>query len=123
MKSHYKAIKLLLIFNLLLTNLSCSLRDIDSEIQGTWNICDASRNGRPTSTFENGYIRFWDSDSLETNLTGELIITNYKLRKKMISTDDKLPVLNVINFDKDTMSFQFIINETHFHLVLSKSSS
>lgn len=102
---------------------ACSLNDINSEIQGNWNIINASRNGRPTSTFENGFIRIWNNDSLETNITGDLIRTNYKLQKKMILTDDNLPVFNVINNEKDTMTFQFIINETHFHLVLSKSGS
>ena len=82
---------------------------------------NASRNGRPTSTFEDGYIRIWNNDSLETNITGDLIKTNFKLQKKMILTDDILPVLNVINIEKDTMTFQFVINEIHFHLVLSKS--
>lgn len=102
---------------------ACSWSDLNSEIQGNWNIVNASRNGRPTSTFEDGYIRIWNNDSLETNITGDLIKTNFKLQKKMILTDDILPVLNVINIEKDTMTFQFVINETHFHLVLSKSGS
>ncbi|MBK7096697.1 MAG: hypothetical protein IPH57_17145 [Saprospiraceae bacterium] len=61
---------------------ACSWSDLNSEIQGNWNIVNASRNGRPTSTFEDGYIRIWNNDSLETNITGDLIKTNFKLQKK-----------------------------------------
>lgn len=123
MMSEYKPIRLIALITLSILLGACSWNDLNSEIQGNWNIINASRNGRPTSTFENGFIRIWNNDSLETNITGDLIRTNYKLQKKMILTDDKLPVLNVINKEKDTMAFQFIINETHFHLVLSKSGS
>ena len=101
--------------------LSCSLTDLNSELQGTWHIAQASRNGRNTSTFENGYFKFWNNDSLETNITGEIIKTNYNLQKKIVLSDGILPDFDVISNELDTMTFQFVINETHFHLVLSKT--
>jgi hypothetical protein len=115
--------KILVIITVSIMLAACSWSDLNSEIQGKWDIVNASRNGRPTSTFEDGFIRIWNNDTIETNITGDLIKTKFKLQKKMILTDDKLPVFTVVNIEKDTMTFQFKINETHFHLVLSKSGS
>jgi hypothetical protein len=103
--------------------MSCSFGNDNSDIQGNWSIVEASRNGRSTSTFENGYIRIWHNDSIETNITGDLIRSSYKYYKKKVITDDILPTFNVIKIEKDTLTFQFLLNETHFHLVLAKTGS
>lgn len=99
---------------------SCWFSSHNSNLQGNWKLERADRNGRKTGTFDGTYLNLWHEDSLETNFIGEIIKTNYKYSKKTILTDDKLPEMNVISCEKDTLNIQFNIDGNHFQFIMSK---
>lgn len=100
---------------------SCKNGDSNSRIQGSWKIDSATRNGRPTLTFESGYMRFWNKDSIETNFTGEIIKTNYKYSRKKILTGNVLPDLTVNKIENETLAIEFFLYDIHFYFLLTKS--
>lgn len=99
---------------------SCFFSSQNTNLQGNWKLERADRNGRKTGTFDGTYLNLWHEDSLETNFIGEIIKTNYKYSKKTILTDDKLPEMNVISCEKDTLNIQFNIDGNHFQFIMSK---
>lgn len=108
-------------FSLFLISISsCFFSSQNNNLQGNWALERADRNGRKTGTFDGTYLKFWHEDSLETNFIGENIKTNYKFSKKTIFTDDKLPEMNVISCEEDTLNIQFNIDANHFQFIMSK---
>lgn len=105
---------------LLIPLTSCWFSSQNTNLQGNWKLERADRNGRKTGTFDGTYLNFWNEDSLETNFIGEIIRTNYKYSKKTVLTDDKLPEMNVISCEKDTLNIQFNIDGNHFQFIMSK---
>ncbi len=105
---------------LLIPLTSCWFSSQNTNLQGNWKLERADRNGRKTGTFDGTYLNLWHEDSLETNFIGEIIKTNYKYSKKTILTDDKLPEMNVISCEKDTLNIQFNIDGNHFQFIMSK---
>lgn len=105
---------------LLIPLTSCWFSSQNTNLQGNWKLERADRNGRKTGTFDGAYLNLWHEDSLETNFIGEIIKTNYKYSKKTILTDDKLPEMNVISCEKDTLNIQFNIDGNHFQFIMSK---
>jgi hypothetical protein len=99
---------------------ACIFLSNNSYLQGNWSLERADRNGRKTGTFDGTYMNFWHEDSLETNYIGDIIKTNYKYSKKTIFTNDKLPEMNVISCEKDTLNIQFNIDGNHFQFIMSK---
>jgi hypothetical protein len=99
---------------------SCLFSSQNTNLQGNWQLERADRNGRKTGTFDGTYLNLWQEDSLETNFIGEIIKTNYKYSKKTILTDDKLPEMNVISCEKDTLNIRFNIDGNHFQFIMSK---
>ena len=105
---------------LLIPLTSCWFSSQNTNLQGNWKVERADRNGRKTGTFDGTYLTLWHEDSLETNFIGEIIKTNYKYSKKTLLTDDKLPEMNVISCEKDTLNIQFNIDGNHFQFIMSK---
>lgn len=101
---------------------SCSNeQDTTSLIQGKWNIIKASRNGRKTSTFENGYFQFSGSDSIETNILGEKVSTIYHLENKTIISGSILPKIIVNKVNKDSLFLRTKISSFIFDFILKKN--
>ncbi len=118
--TYFKFIQLFTLTLFSLSISSCFFSDQNSDLQGNWKLERADRNGRKTGTFDGTYLNFWNKDSLETNFIGETIKTNYKYSKKSILTNDKLPEMNVISCEEDTMHIQFNIDGNHFQFIMSK---
>ena len=101
---------------------SCSNEKIGEKLEGKWNIENAFRNGRKTSTLEQTYFIFQNSDILETNLLGSKVNSNYSLKKNVIISDNNLPEIIVKKIENDSLIFEFTIEDNHFELTMIKSS-
>ncbi len=112
-----------LIISILVTiTFSCTSNvQINEQIQSKWIVDKAMRNGRLTSTMENGFFKFWHLDSLETNILGEKIKAHYHLDKNIIICSSELPQFTVDKAGADTLVLKTKISEYHFSFTLIKS--
>ncbi len=94
----------------------------NDKLQSKWMVHKAYRNGRITSTMENGFFIFWHLDSMETNILGESVKSAYKIQKNIIVTDSDLPKFNVNNIGRDTLILETKINKYRFSFTLTKSN-
>jgi len=113
----------LLILALLFFFISCAPTVQTNELlQSKWMINKAMRNGRVTSTLEKGFFKFWNHDSLETNILGQIVKTKYKLNKNIIVSESELPSISVVDIGKDTLVLETKINKYLFSFILTKNN-
>lgn len=98
---------------------SCNNALLNEKIQGNWVLSEALRNGRLTSTFENCYFNFDKDQNIETNFTGEVVRSKYKIKGKIIKSDNTLPEIIVNSCSKDSLALSCNIenNDLQFNLV------
>ena len=105
---------------------SCNSSDkLNSKLQGKWNLKDAYRNGRKTSTMENVYFRFWNKDSIETNIpiSEKLIYSSYLIEGNDILLSSDLEKFNVNKISSDTLQLRTTISNYLFSFLLIKNKS
>jgi hypothetical protein len=82
---------LVLLGILALTLLSCNNKGSDKTLKdsliGEWEILDALRNGRRTTTLKDGFMRFEDEGKLTTNILGRETTSYYKFSDSKIESD------------------------------------
>jgi hypothetical protein len=93
----------------------------NANLQGKWEIINASRNGRNTLTLEKGYFEFWNNDSIETNILGEILKTNYELKNNIIFTSSELSTISVVKAKLDTIFLETEISNYLFSFTLVKN--
>lgn len=82
---------LVLVGIMALAFLSCNNNGSDKKLRdsiiGEWEILDALRNGRRTTTLKDGFMRFEDQGKLTTNILGRETISNYNFSDSKIASD------------------------------------
>lgn len=89
------------------------------ELNGKWYITEAKRNGKMTQTFSNAYFIFHENGQLETNYTGEIVQTTYKLDGQSIVQGGDMPMNYTLsewadssvlmNFEMQQFKFEFLL--------------
>lgn len=101
---------------------SCdSTAETNKQLQSNWMIIKAVRNGRMTSTLQDGIIRFWHNDSIETNIFGGISKSSYLIDKNTIVSDSELPNFIVNSIGKDTLILETKIKKYQFSFTLIKN--
>ena len=91
-----------------LTIMSCSNKGSGEKVKdsliGEWEILDALRNGRRTTTLKDGFMRFEDEGILTTNILGRETVSNYDFSgSKIVSDGDFAYNFDVDKFSGDTL--------------------
>lgn len=78
--------------------------DAEDAIKGEWEILDALRNGRRTTTLEDGFIAFDSMGILSTNILGTTTKSNFSIENNIISSDGDFDFdFNIEKLSGDTM--------------------
>ncbi|NNF33355.1 MAG: hypothetical protein HKN68_04565 [Saprospiraceae bacterium] len=99
---------LYLMFLSLVAVMSCKsdVNQVEAEdaIEGEWEILDALRNGRRTTTLEDGFIAFDSLGILSTNILGKTTRSNFSIEENVISSDGDFDFnFNIEKLSGDTM--------------------
>lgn len=97
---------------------------IDKVLPGYWELVEAKRNGKPAPSLQGTYFEFDSLGVISTNLTGEQVVTEYKIENNSILYDGAKEQ-NKLDFHVnsiDTLTFNMVMRKIHkFELVLLKS--
>ncbi|MEZ4909159.1 MAG: hypothetical protein R2771_16295 [Saprospiraceae bacterium] len=74
-------------------------------------------------TEKNFYFKFWNGDSLQTNIMGSELKTSYSTDKNIVSPDNILTQITVTNNENEKSIFEFNIQNYHFQLTMVKTSN
>ena len=78
--------------------------DREDSLEGTWEILDALRNGRRTTTLKDGFISFDSTGSMSTNILGKTTVSNFIWDENLISSDGEFDYdFNIEKLSGDTM--------------------
>lgn len=92
------------------------------DLEGKWNIYEASRDGELTTTLEDGYFLFRDS-IMETNILGNPIEGKYIFESEAFRHDSSLPATyKITEYSSDTMQLRTEIREFDFIFKLQRIS-
>ncbi len=97
-------------------------KDLNKKVQGHWVINNAARNGRITYTLEGAYIKLYNNNSLETNISGDPVITNYIFKENILVPDSFLSDIFVDKVNMDTLWLHMTISDNLFSLQLLNKS-
>ena len=104
---------------------SCSSdnsNEMTYELEGTWNIYEAYRDGDLTTTLEDGFFEFEDS-ILTTNILGSPISGKYQLSDDSFQHNSSLnATYNIEDYSRDSMELQTEIRGFDFLFRLTKAS-
>ncbi len=107
---------------MILVNLffSCnSTGNMNKNLQGLWNVHEASRNGKKTYTLEGTYLKFSNGKILETNIYGDSKTSRYEIEKNIVYPDSFFEEIIVDKVWNDTLLMHFNINNNIFILKLT----
>jgi hypothetical protein len=103
---------------------ACSPPDPDlKQLEGTWDIQEAQRNGRSTQTLENVYFKFDQDSLLTTNIFGD--DNNFNIRydyPKIEAIGSQFDDLSVVLLDKDTLVLHAQIRDFRYNLSLLRTN-
>ena len=101
---------------------ACSNKnDINEKVQGNWVIKNASRNGRITYTLEGAYLKLYNNNALETNISGSPVTTNYIFKENILIPDSFFSNIFVDKVIMDTLWLHMTISDNLFSLQLINS--
>ena len=103
--------------------ISCQLEKEKINLQGKWNIVNANRNGKPTSTLEHAYFDFLSDSLLMTNILREDITVNYEIRDNKIWQSGSTPlVYHIVEIVQDSLVLETKIKNYDFIFYLKKDT-
>lgn len=110
---------LFIVFSCKNENASVDLR----QLNGQWNIVNASRNGKVTNTLDNAFIRI-ESDKLFHNLNGDTISAKYNLDENIMMVEDEtIQELNIEMLTTDSLKLNTKISNFKFKFTLTKNEN
>ncbi len=114
----------ILFFILLVLLTSCQVDKTDhSLLQGRWNMVQAFREGRPTTTLKDAYFEFLGDSILKTNLLQEDLIFKYALDGQKISQKGQMNIdYQILQLTKDSMQLYARIKKYDFNFFLLKDT-
>ncbi|WP_235295750.1 hypothetical protein [Portibacter marinus] len=95
--------------------------ELNYELEGRWSIYEAYRDGDLTTTLEDGFFEFQDSQ-LVTNILGSPISGVYKLEQNAFNHNSALPATYQIkSYNQDSMELETEIRGFDFLFKLHKA--
>jgi hypothetical protein len=92
------------------------------DLQGTWHLAEAYRDGNKTETLTGAFFRFEAPDKMTTNLLGEDVTTGYTLAKNSIETKGDEPMsYKVAKAEDGKMHLEFEVQGHQFKLLLERA--
>ena len=121
MRTSFYNLKLTLSFLLLLLLFSCQNSVTFEDLKGEWKSVKAKRNGRETQTLDKVFFSFSQSDSITTNLFGQIETYPMKYDYPVIKLkSSNLEEINVLSLDGDTLSISMRIRQYRYDFELLK---
>ena len=121
MRTSFYNLKLTLSFLLLLLFFSCQNSVTFEDLKGEWKSVKAKRNGRETQTLDKVFFSFSQSDSITTNLFGQIETYPMKYDYPVIKLkSSNLEEINVLSLDGDTLSISMRIRQYRYDFELLK---
>ncbi len=94
------------------------------DIKGYWEIVEASRDHKPTSTLEKAFINIENDSTLITNLLRKEIQSPYVRDNDKIRQSSPEPIeYQILNLTNDTLELQTEIRGYDFNFILLKIDS
>lgn len=94
------------------------------DIEGTWNVAEAKRNGKSTKTLSRAYYHFSDRMELETNFAGSVIETTYTLEDNVLVQQGDQDIRYTLSDWKDsTFVMNFTVQDFDFEFLMKRDSS
>lgn len=121
MRTSIYNLKFTLSFLLLFMIFSCQNSITFEDLKGEWKSVKAKRNGRETQTLDKVFFTFSQSDSITTNLFGQVetypMSYSYPIIKLKSSN---LEEINVLSLEGDTLSISMRIRQYRYDFELLK---
>lgn len=115
-----KAIYSILILTLLFFSCGSDLPVDSVDLNGTWEIVQAKRNGDITSTLDKAFFMFSDNE-VKHNFNGDTVSVSYTKSKYELSINDEmLKTLTLKSVSKDTVEFKTKIANHKFEFLMHK---
>ena len=90
------------------------------ELQGSWEVIAATRDGDRTRTLDNTVFRFTD-DSMYTNLPTQDDPATYAWDENhLVRSSGDLTIYNVHTLNKDSLEFSVVLRGSTFRMYLNK---
>lgn len=97
---------------------------LQKQIQGKWNVANAERNGKATSTLEDAFFLFEGDSLLTTNILRSIISVPYKLKDQKILQSGMPPIeYEIEEIFEDSLILSTQIRDYHFKFFLARDSS
>ncbi len=94
------------------------------DIEGTWNVAEAKRNGKSTQTLSRAYYHFSSRMELETNFAGSVTETTYTLEDNTLVQHGDQDIRYIItDWQDSTFVMTFTIQDFKFEFVLKRDTS
>ncbi len=91
------------------------------QLNGSWLVAKATRNGQATETLDGLYFRFSDSGQLSTNLLGSDVETPFELSGDKIMQKGTQPLeYKIEKVDAKELVLSTTLQEMEFNLTLEK---
>ncbi len=95
---------------------------IDYDLEGNWDIYEAYRNKKLTTTLEDGYFTFSDS-IMETNIVGSPVKGAIRLTENQFEHVSELPIRYIIDhYSVDTLHLSTEIQGYEFLFKLNRAA-
>ncbi len=93
----------------------------NEQLQGSWEVTEAERNGMPTETLQGLFFRFTDHNQMTTNLLGSDMENTYEISNDKILQKGTPPVEYTIEtLATEKMVLKTTLQGFDFKLVLQK---
>jgi predicted porin len=93
------------------------------DIEGTWNVAEAKRNGKSTQTLSRAYYHFSDNMEVETNFAGSVTEATYTLEDNILVQRGQEVIRYTISDWKDSsFVMNFTIQDFNFEFLLKRDT-
>ena len=119
-KNNYCLLFSLLIL-LIIASCKSDTKSVDmKQLNGQWEIVQAIRNGKETSTLDNAFFKF-DNEALTHNLNGDTIVSQYAIvNQELTINDDFLEKMEITQLNSDTLRVMFKIESFRFNFLMKR---
>jgi hypothetical protein len=91
-------------------------------LSGTWEMVNAKRNNKETSTLDKSFFSFTDS-KISHNINGDTIVSSFTTDgNKIIVNDEMINELKINSLSSDSLSLGTKISNMKFEFLMKKSN-
>lgn len=96
-----------------------------NQLEGTWEVAEARRNNKRTSTLEGAYFSFSDTNTIRTNISGKEETLSFDLDGQIIQQEGGTFEVDytIENITDSTLEMTTEIRNFPFRFILKKTNS